>query len=222
MRNWPLFGLSITTPRLVLRIPSLQDLDEVGDRAAEGVHDEGFMPFLFPWTDGTPAERARNTVQYHFRRWATFTADDWALEFAVLHEGRAVGTQGIMGKGFSVTRQVSTGSWLGRRFQGQGIGTEMRAAVLHLAFTGLGARHAVTEAFADNHASLAVTRKLGYREDGIALHVRKGEPAVMQRFRLTAEDWAAGDWSGTPGFEIHGLGPCLPLLGLGEAGPREA
>ncbi|MFG1616435.1 GNAT family N-acetyltransferase [Nonomuraea wenchangensis] len=209
MRNWPLFNLSITTPRLVLRIPSLEDLDELGDRAAEGIHEDGFMPFLFPWTEGEPAERARRTAQYHFRAWGALTADDWALEFAVLYEGQVVGTQGLQAKNFAVTREAGSGSWLGRRFQGQGIGTEMRAAVLHLAFAGLGARYAVTEAFEDNHASMAVTRKLGYREDGFWTHARKGEPVVSQRFRLAAEDW-----SETPGIEIHNLGPCLPLLGL--------
>ncbi|MGA4990680.1 GNAT family N-acetyltransferase [Nonomuraea bangladeshensis] len=209
MRNWPFFNLSITTPRLELRVPSLEDLDELGDRAAEGVHEDGFMPFLFPWTDGEPAERARRTAQYHFRAWGALTADDWALEFAVLYEGQVVGTQGIQARNFAVTRELGSGSWLGRRFHGRGIGTEMRAAVLHLAFAGLGARHAVTEAFEDNHASLAVTRKLGYREDGIMMHARKGEPVATQRFRLAAEDW-----SETPGIEIHNLGPCLPLLGL--------
>jgi RimJ/RimL family protein N-acetyltransferase len=209
MRNWPFFQLSITTPRLVVRMPSLHDLDELGDRAAEGVHEEGAMPFVFPWTDAEPAQRSRNTLQYHFRAWGALTPDDWALNLVAVYEGRVVGTQGLMGKDFPVTREVSSGSWLGRRFQGRGIGTEMRTAVLHLAFAGLGARYAVTEAFEDNLASLAVTRKLGYREDGITVHARKGEPAVTRRFRLAAEDWTE-----PPGYEIHGLAGCLPLLGL--------
>ncbi|MFI7698072.1 GNAT family N-acetyltransferase [Nonomuraea sp. NPDC049480] len=211
MRNWPFFDLSITTPRLVLRIPSLEDVDELGDRAAEGIHEEGFMPFLVPWSDTEPAERARSTIQYHFRKWSDLTSADWSLPLVVVHEGQVVGTQEIAGKNFLVTREVSTGSWLGRRFHGQGIGTEMRTAVLHLAFAGVGARHAVTEAFEDNHASLAVTRKLGYREDGITIYDRKGAPVVSQRFRLAVEDWTEPE-----GFEIHGLAKCLPLLGLGQ------
>jgi RimJ/RimL family protein N-acetyltransferase len=211
MRNWPFFDLSITTPRLVLRVPSLDDLDELGDRAAEGIHEEGVMPFLVPWSETSPPERARSTIQYHFGAWGRFAPDDWSLEFVVVRDGRVAGTQGIMGRNFPVTREVKTGSWLGLGYQGQGIGTEMRQAVLHFAFAGLGARHAVTEAFEDNHASLAVTRKLGYREDGITIHDRKGEPAVTQRFRLTAEEWTE-----QPGFEIHGLSACLPLFGLDQ------
>ncbi|TDD45473.1 N-acetyltransferase [Nonomuraea terrae] len=217
MRNWPLPELSITTPRLELRHPSLDDLDELADRAAEGVHEAGFMPFMVPWSDGEPAERARSVLQYQFRTWATFTPDDWSLELAVVHEGQVVGVQGMIGKDFPVTREVETGSWLGRRFQGRGIGTEMRRAVLHLAFAGLGAHHAVTTAFEDNHASLAVTKKLGYREDGISLHARKGEPVITRRFRMPREDWTE-----SPDIKIHRLDRCLPLFGLPMSGVSEA
>ncbi|MEO3871233.1 GNAT family protein [Nonomuraea sp. B12E4] len=209
MRNWPLFDLSITTPRLELRLPSLEDLDELGDRAAEGVHEPGFMPFMIPWTDVEPDQRARGTLQYHFRTWGAFTPANWSIDFVVVFEGQVVGTQGIMTKDFPVTREVGTGSWLGQRFQGRGIGTEMRQAVLHLAFAGLGAEHATTGAFEDNHASLAVTRKLGYRDDGISVHDRQGKPAGILRFRLTREDWTEA-----PGFEVHNLSACLPLFGL--------
>ncbi|WP_219463982.1 GNAT family N-acetyltransferase [Nonomuraea rhizosphaerae] len=209
MRNWPLFELSVTTPRLELRMPSLADLDELGDRAAEGVHDPGFMPFLFPWSDAEPLERARATIRYQFRNWAEFAKERWSLELVVVSEGKIVGVQGVSATDFLVTREVGTGSWLGKRFQGRGIGREMRAAVLHLAFEGLDAHEATTEAFEDNHASLAVTRRLGYQPDGIALHNRQGTMAVTKRFRLQRADWKPMD-----GIKIHNLEPCLPLFGL--------
>ncbi|SEM78626.1 GNAT family N-acetyltransferase [Nonomuraea pusilla] len=209
MRNWPFFELSVTTPRLQLRFPSLEDLDELADRAAEGVHGEGFMPFLVPWSEGTPEERARSTVQYRFRQWAALTPESWTLDFVVVVDGRVVGAQEVSAEQFAVTREVTTGSWLGHRFQGQGIGTEMRRAVLHLAFAGLGARWAVTSAFEDNPASLGVTSKLGYREDGVSVFARKGEPAINRRFRMAREHWTE-----PAGMEIKGLEPCLPLLGL--------
>ncbi len=209
MHNWPFFQLSITTPRLELRYPSLQDLDELGERAAEGVHEAGVMPFLFPWSEAAPADRARNTVQYHFRRWGELSPAKWSLDFVVVFEGQVVGTQALTGEDFAVLREVGSGSWLGRRFQGRGIGTEMRAAVLHLAFEGLGAEHAITAAFEDNHSSLAVTRKLGYRENGVTLHNRQDRAVITRDFRLSREDWVPLE-----GIEIHRLDPCLPLLGL--------
>jgi hypothetical protein len=47
-------------------------------------------------------------------------------------------------------------------------GAEMRAAVLHLAFAGLGTAEAVSGAFEDNLAFHAVSRKLGYERAGSA------------------------------------------------------
>ncbi|MEV4833282.1 GNAT family protein [Nonomuraea sp. NPDC049486] len=209
MRSWPFFRLSITTPRLELRYPSLEDLDELAERAAEGVHEAGVMPFLFPWSEAAPAERAHSTIQYHFRQWGELSPAKWSLDFVVVFEGRIVGTQALAGRDFTLLREVSSGSWLGRRFQGMGIGTEMRGAVLHLAFAGLGAEYATTEAFEDNHSSIAVTRKFGYHDDGITLHRRQGRPVVTRNFRLPRADWTPVE-----GIEIHHLGPCLPLLGL--------
>ncbi len=87
----------------------------------------------------------------------------------------------------------------------------MRAAVLHLAFEGLGAQHAVSGAFENNAASLGVSRKLGYRDDGIERHIVRGDPAVARRLRLTRADWQAA--RSIP-VEIHGLPPCLPFFGL--------
>jgi len=92
---------------------------------------------------------------------------------------------------FAILREVSTGSWLGREYQGEGTGTEMRAAVLHLAFAGLGAEYAVSGAFSDNPASQAVSRKLGYAADGVERHVSRGRPAIVQPLRLGRQAWQA-------------------------------
>jgi RimJ/RimL family protein N-acetyltransferase len=118
------------------------------------------QPFTTAWTDVPPDERARSTMHYHWSRWASWTPSDWTLEFAVISDGEVAGTQGIGGRDSAVLREVHTGSWLGRRYQGQGIGTQMRAAVLHLAFEGLGAQDAASGAFEHNAASLGVSRKL--------------------------------------------------------------
>ncbi|MFE3447291.1 GNAT family N-acetyltransferase [Nonomuraea sp. NPDC059194] len=212
MRHLPIFELSVRTPRLELRLPTIAELDELGDRAAEGIHEAGFMPFSFPWSDVPPAERALSTIQYQFRQWAEWKPESWACEFAVFFDGEPIGLQGMTAKHFAVTGEVLTGSWIGRRFQGQGIGTEMRRAALHFAFEGLGARHAATAAFEDNAASLGVTRKLGYRDDGVEIHNRQGKAVTMRRFRLSRDDWSpAADIS------IHGLEPCLPLFGATPA-----
>jgi RimJ/RimL family protein N-acetyltransferase len=207
----PELGLTLTTPRLQLRLPDPEELAALADLAAQGIHDPAVMPFLFPWTDAEPAVRARSVVQYHWKRLGTSTPDDWALPFVVIHEGTVVGTQEINAHHFAVLREVHTGSWLGQRHQGQGIGTEMRAAVLHFAFEGLGATDAMSAAFEDNPTSRAVSRKHGYEPDGVERYAVRRKAATAQRLRLTRTAW---EKHRTVPVTIEGLEPCLPHLGV--------
>ncbi len=206
---WPLFGLVLRTPRLELRLPSLEQLAALGELADEGVHDPTLMPFTTPWTDQPPGARGRAVVQYQWGQWSALTPARWTLGFAVLEAGEPVGMQDAGGTDFAVTREVHTGSWLGRRHHGRGIGTEMRAAVLHLAFAGLGAEYATSAAATDNPASLAVSRKLGYAEDGIERIAVRGALSEHVRLRLDRAAWAAHR---TVPVEIEGLEPCRPVL----------
>jgi RimJ/RimL family protein N-acetyltransferase len=208
---WPMTGLRLRTPDLELRWPSLYDLEELARLAEAGIHDPAVQPFSVPWTDLPPAERGRSVLQYQWQCWGSWTPARWALELAVVRGGSIAGVQGISARDFGVRREVSTGSWLGQAYQGQGIGTQMRAAVLELAFNGLRAEHAVSSAFSDNAASLAVSHKLGYWEDGIDVLSMRGKPAAMQRLRMDRAAWQAA--RSVP-VEIIGLEPCLPHFGL--------
>ena len=68
----------------------------------------------------------------------------------------------------------------------QGIG-----AVLAFAFDGLGARFAESGAFTDNDRSNAVSRALGYEENGRTELAPRGEPRDTIRWRMSAEQWHA-------------------------------
>jgi RimJ/RimL family protein N-acetyltransferase len=209
--RWPLSGLRLRTPRLELRWPALRDLHALADLAARGIHDPDVQPFGVAWTDVPADERAQAVLQYHWFKWGSWTPSDWTLDLAVDMGGTVVGTQGLIGRDFAILREVSTGSWVGRDYQGQGIGTEMRAAVLFLAFEGLHAEYATSGAFQDNAASLAVSRKLGYTDDGIERQVSRGRPATVRRLRLDRAAWAAR--RSVP-VEIHGLEACLSCFGI--------
>lgn len=208
---WPLFGLVLRTPRLELRVPSLEQLAALAELADEGIHDPAVMPFMTPWTDQPPGERGRSVLQWQWKQWAGWTPAKWSLGLVVLAGGEVVGTQEVGGTDFAVTREVETGSWLGRRHQGRGIGTEMRAAVLALAFEGLGAETATSAAFADNAASLGVSRRLGYVPDGLGRFAVRDRLRVDRRLRLDRDRWEAHR---TVPVRIEGLDPCRELLGL--------
>jgi RimJ/RimL family protein N-acetyltransferase len=207
---WPLFGLRVAYRDLELRVPTDDDLGELIEVARAGVHPPEHMPFLSPWTERSSPEFERGFLQYHWRLRGAWTPGDWSFDFAVRRDGALVGCQALMARDFAVTRTVQTGSWLGQAHQGQGIGTGMRHAVLALAFDGLGAVEAQSGAFTDNPQSAAVSRKLGYRECGHLVHVRRGERAVEERFVLTRDDWEA---RGPSGVEITGLDACRDLFG---------
>ncbi|MBO1419317.1 GNAT family N-acetyltransferase [Streptomyces sp. FH025] len=208
--HWPLRGLRITTPRLELRMPGEDDLAELAEVAARGVHPPDVRPFLTPWAELPPAERARHVLQMHWRRLGRWTPQHWALDLTVFHEGHPVGVQDMRAQDFTARREIASGSWLGLAHQGLGLGTEMRAAMLHLAFAGLDAVSATSMSFTDNHASLAVSRKLGYRPDGISRDVMDGHTVVSQRLRLSREHW-----QGPPApVTVRGLTPaCRELFG---------
>ncbi|MFJ4191061.1 GNAT family N-acetyltransferase [Kitasatospora sp. NPDC089509] len=211
--HWPLLGLRLNTPRLELRLPGDDELAELAALAAEGIHAPDRMPFLVPWTDLPPAQRARSVVQHHWLCRGTWSPEDWALNLAVFEHGRVVGLQTVSARDFAVLREVGTASWLGARHQGQGIGTEMRAAVLHLAFAGLDALEATSGAFEDNASSFNVSRRHGYELDGTERRVVRGRPATKRRLRLTRARWE--EHAQVP-VSISGLTPCRPMFGLPE------
>lgn len=215
--HWPLLGLRVRTDRLELRLPTEEELAELAEVAVEGVHEPGHQPFLRPWTDLPPAERAREVVQGHGRRRVAWKPQEWALEMVVFERGRPVGVQEMWAEDFGALREVASGSWLGLKYQGRGLGTEMRWAMLHLAFAGLGAVEARTASFVDNPAPLTVSRKLGYQPDGITRDVLHGRVVVSQRLRLTRQHWESAE---RPEVTISGLEPCRWLFGVGaESSP---
>jgi RimJ/RimL family protein N-acetyltransferase len=204
-------------PRLELRLPSSEELADLADLAAEGIHGPDASPFIVRWTDAPPAEIARSVIHYHWRQLGAWSPRDWSLSLTVFRNGVVAGQQNLAARDLGITRQVRTSSWLGRRYQGQGIGTEMRAAVLHLAFAGLGADEALSGALEHNLASLAVSRKLGYQPDGHQRHALDGRMVVEHRLCLTRTAWQRHH---IVPVSIEGLAPCLPLLGIGAPACR--
>ncbi len=210
-RLWPLFGLRLATPRLIMRPVCDDDLAELVDLALAGVHDPAAMPFLVPWTDAPRDELIASTLRYHWQSRAASVPENWSVHFAVRSRGALLGTQEITGTHFAVTRTVNTGSWLGRAYQGQGFGTEMRCAVVDFAFDHLKATRACSSAFVDNPASLAVSAKVGYVPDGtVVVQRRTGEAAVDQRLLLTQQTFRKPAWS----VQVAGLDGCRGSFGL--------
>lgn len=206
----PLFGLTVRVGELVLRVPTDDELLDLMALARAGIHPPDEMPFGVAWSVIPSPDFERGYLAYHWNHRASWSPGSWELGLGVALDGVMIGMQGLHARDFAGTRTVNTGSWLGRDYQGRGHGKAMRTAVLALAFEGLGAIAAETEAFFDNHASAGVSRALGYRENGIGTLSPQGEPRPTQRFRMSIDDWRARP---RPAVAIEGLEACRALFG---------
>ncbi|HWE58805.1 MAG TPA: GNAT family N-acetyltransferase [Solirubrobacteraceae bacterium] len=208
----PLYGLRLRTDRLELRWPDEEEIAALGRLAQTGVHEPAEMPFLVPWTDGIGGPGfVEEFTDFHLGLRRDWRPDDWQLELGVWAADELIGVQGVVGHGFATSHEAKTGSWLAQRFQGRGFGTEMRAAVLELAFHGLGAEAALSSALDGVDASLRVSQKLGYIEDGQSWVDVRGQRRLDRKLRLTRDRWIDQE---RISVRISGLETCIPLFGL--------
>ncbi len=170
------------------------------------------MPFFVAWTDGIGKPGfVDDFVAFHLQQRAQWRPERWHLLLGVWTGGKPMGSQGLDAEDFAATRAAETGSWLGQRFQRQGFGTEMRAAMLALLFRGLHGRVATSGALEGNAASARVSEKLGYVAAGEGVASPRGITVRQTKFRLEREAWEASD---RMPVEIIALDPCLRLFGL--------
>jgi RimJ/RimL family protein N-acetyltransferase len=87
----------------------------------------------------------------------------------------------------------------------------MRGAILGFAFDGLGARAAESSAFLDNAASNAVSRSLGYDDNGRGSLAPEGIARETQLFRMSVDGWRSRP---RPTVAIDGLDACRDLFGI--------
>jgi RimJ/RimL family protein N-acetyltransferase len=210
-RYWPLHDLLLRVDELELRPLREADLESLADLVPDDLEqDPAATRFA-----GVDARIGRGVVvhQTYWKHFGTWNVDAWRLEFAVRRDGELIGTQELEGNDFPTLRVVDSSSFLAPAARGLGLGKAMRTAVLALAFGPLGARWAITSAWHDNHASLGVSRALGYRDNGVSALAREGVGAdVLVHLRLTRDDWLAGGRA--DGVTIEGFEPCRPFFGV--------
>jgi RimJ/RimL family protein N-acetyltransferase len=193
-RAWPLFGLSVVHEDLQLREATDDDVLALARVVEEGVVEAGnehFMPRLLLGRAATLEDRSANFLRYHWGRRSSTAPEKWDLAFAVVLDGRVVGSQAVHTREFPVLREVHTGSYLARHVQGGGVGTRMRAMVLELSFAHFGAAWATSGFVEGNERSRRVSARLGYEADGIELlgGLGRGEAVKSYRARLSHKRW---------------------------------
>jgi RimJ/RimL family protein N-acetyltransferase len=214
---WPLFDLRIRTPHLELRLPTDDDLIELAGVARAGIVDPDRTVFMVPWHTLPSPAMEWQFLQHWWRNRGSWDPANWSLGLALVENGRPVGIQDVLAREFAIRRVVQSGSWIGREFQGRGLGTEARAAILALAFDGLGAEFAESGYFEGNERSARVSEKLGYEVVGTEVLAIEGKRMVEVDVRCSREGWRRDLVPVT----IENLEPCLGLFGARPLGPEE-
>ena len=147
----------------------------------------------------TPPHPNGNELAYrHFHEGlGDWTPDDWRLPFAVYLARRGDGPAGCVANqsvgrsssrsvGWSTPGRGSVGS-----IQGHGIGKEMRAAVLHFAFEGLGAATGPDRGVRRQPGVAAGHRVARLpADDGGGINVQRDHAQRIHRYALERDEWA--------------------------------
>ncbi|WP_138418785.1 GNAT family N-acetyltransferase [Sinomonas gamaensis] len=209
---WPAYGLRLTTPRLVLRPIRDDDIPAFVEAAASGIYEnrDGHIPFPADWAHAP--DMASNSARWIWEHRIQASPSSWVIMFGVsTRDGEFLGSQDVAAKDFPALRTISTGSWLRRSAQGQGLGKEMRAAVLVWAFDHLGADLAMTSTYDWNSPSIGVSSALGYEPNGEGrLKNSLGVVEREVRYRLPKERFRRPDWE----LEVEGHEAAAAFLGV--------
>ena len=156
--------------------------------------------------------RRRILLQTYWKSLGTWSVDSWSILFRVVDGDRVVGVQGLEGEHFASLRTVDSWSWLDPAARARGMGVAMRTAVLALAFDHLGAQSAVSSASEDNVASLAVSRRIGYDDNGVSRSLSPSGPCTLRHMLLSKHVWAASGRGAA--VTVRGLDGSAPWFGV--------
>lgn len=206
-------NVRVSTPRLELRGASDDLLEALAPLVAAGKATADPPPWDDPsaFYEADPGVRVAKWLQGVWRARGTVRPDAWRLAFVVVIDDQPVGQQDLTGHDFDSFGTVESTSWVSSDVRRRGIGSEMRAAILHLAFEGLGAAEAHSEGAVENVGSNAVSERLGYERNGLAWATHQGKPVLGQRWRLVRRAWEPHRRSD---ITMAGVAECRQVLGI--------
>ena len=165
--------------------------------------------WLRPWEPTAPVQGARPATSFRqmVRRYNAQARAAEALPWVVTYDGRLAGQMTISSIIWGSARMASAGYWVDLDVAGRGVTpTALALAVDHCFFT-VGLHRIEVNIRPENHASLRVVQKLGFREEGVRerfLHIDGGWRDHIS-FALTVEDVPDGllrRWRASRGTQL--------------------
>ena len=154
--------MPIITLRLVLRPPTLGDLDSIQTAKEEAWHDlQRWMTWAFD------NQRSRQAMEDSIRR-AMDYQNQVGIPLAGFHR---INGDFVVRTALDVTDEqgvYETGYWVAPNYAGQGMATEATNAAIRYAFGHLGAKAISIGYFDGNEPSRRIVEKLGFQKLGVA------------------------------------------------------
>ncbi len=162
------FARGPRSSRLVLAPVAPEDAAALWSAIEESRHE------LEAWLPTAPFSTDVEAVRRH----VLASVDDWDHERACRFTIRRAGSGELFGMvGFEnlrpLQRSVEIGYWIRTESTGRGIATEACRMLLSWAFSRMNAHRICAAVSTENHASLGVVRRLGFRLEGIARHAEQ-------------------------------------------------
>jgi RimJ/RimL family protein N-acetyltransferase len=175
------FTEPVRTPRLLIRTMAIADVDDI--HAYQSREDVSrYLPYL---------PRTRDDVVEKVTKFSAATAigddgDYWQLAIErVAKPGRVIGDVYFSLRS-TANASGEVGWTLHPSYEGQGFMTEAAAAIIEIAFAGIGLHRVIARIDPRNAASAALCRRLGMREEA----------------HFTEDIWFKGEWGNTTIFAI--------------------
>lgn len=150
--------------------------------------------WLQPWEATIPGGVASFDMRVSIRRLLQQHRDGTGHPFVMEYDGEIAGQLNIWGVSRGSLCSATIGYWVSERFAGRGITTTAVALATDAAFEQLGLHRMEICIRPENHASLRVVRKLGFRYEGLRrrfIHI-DGDWRDHHAFALTYEDVPGG------------------------------
>lgn len=152
--------------------------------------------WLQPWEATAPPESRAPGMSFRqmVRMHAAQARADEAVSWAITYDDRLCGQLGVSNIVWGSARMGTVGYWIDGAVAGRGIMPTALALAADYCFFTAGLHRLEVNIRPENHASLRVVEKLGFREEGIRmrlLHI-DGEWRDHRSFALTVEDVPEG------------------------------
>jgi ribosomal-protein-alanine N-acetyltransferase len=188
--------LRIAGPSLELRLPSVDDVDDL--------YRLGRDPEVTRFFSWGPYERREEAEEY-VRSLEGQRRAGTRLELVIAQRGGPViGVTGL--SDFSPRdRRAVVGTWLGREHWGTGANRDSKALILHLAFDVLGLQRVSALADPRNERSLRALEGLGFVREGVleSWQLHRGSPRDCAILRMTRAEYEAR-WRGSTPPTVEG------------------